>query len=89
MKPQIDKMAPLSSYLSVLMIICTLNIHGGFSGIAELKQVVTFNDILFISSTGFQKIVCQYLRPLMIIKSQHSQNMLQQIILPEDSWLLS
>lgn len=89
MKPQMDKTASPSLHLSILMILCTWDIHGEFSGIAELKQIVTFYDILFISSTGYQKLVCQFLRPLMIIKLQHSQNMLQKIILPEDAWLLS
>lgn len=55
MKPRTDKMAPSSSYLSILMILCTWNIHGAFSGIAELKQVVMLSDIVFVSEHWLSK----------------------------------
>lgn len=37
------------------MILCTWNINGEFSGIAELKQVVTFSDIVFVSEHWLSK----------------------------------
>lgn len=48
-------MAPPSSYLSILMILCTWNVHGELSGIAELKQVGTYSDILFTSEHWLSK----------------------------------